>query len=168
MRGGPGLSFKGQPFQFSLSLFPGLSGIFPFQLFQAKFGQYQQKYGPEGAARAWFAGEGGMNNRNATDVLGTTVGGYGQKFAQAYGPGAMGGPQVGQGAPPQAMPPQIAQGSADGTPPAPSPQGVQGPTMTAPPQIPQRMTPRDMPPQLQQQYVQKLRRGGYGRDPAVA
>jgi len=62
-------------------------------VFKAKFGQYAQKYGsPEAAARAWFAGEGGMNNPGAKDVLGTTVQGYGQKFAQAYGPGATGAP----------------------------------------------------------------------------
>src|SRR5688500_13472661 len=33
-------------------------------VFQHQFGQYVQKYGPEGAARAWFAGEGGMNDPN--------------------------------------------------------------------------------------------------------
>lgn len=54
-------------------------------VFNAKFGQYAQKYGPEGAARAWFAGEGGMNNLGAKDQLGTTVGQYGQRFAQAAG-----------------------------------------------------------------------------------
>ncbi len=55
-------------------------------VFKAKFGDYVQKYGPEGAAKAWFAGEKGMNNPNAKDVLGTTVAGYGQKFTQALGP----------------------------------------------------------------------------------
>jgi hypothetical protein len=49
-------------------------------VFQAKFGQYAQKYGPEGAARAWFAGERGMNNPNANDQLGTTVADYARKF----------------------------------------------------------------------------------------
>lgn len=49
-------------------------------VFKAKFGQYVQKYGPEGASRAWFAGEEGMNNPNARDPLGTTVAGYSQKF----------------------------------------------------------------------------------------
>jgi hypothetical protein len=57
-------------------------------VFKAKFGDYVQKYGPEGAAKAWFAGEKGMNNPNARDVLGTTVQGYGQKFTQALGPQA--------------------------------------------------------------------------------
>ncbi len=72
------------------------------KVFQTKFNQYQQQYGsPEAASRAWFAGPGGMNNLNAKDVLGTTVQGYGQKFAQAYGPGAGGT--------------NLAQGSADGS-----------------------------------------------------
>ena len=54
-------------------------------VFNSKFGAYANKYGPEGAARAWFAGEGGMNNPNAKDVLGTTVASYGRKFADLYG-----------------------------------------------------------------------------------
>jgi hypothetical protein len=54
-------------------------------VFRAKFGQYVNKYGPEGASRAWFAGEGGMNNLAARDVLGTTVGDYGKQFASALG-----------------------------------------------------------------------------------
>lgn len=54
-------------------------------IFQNKFGSYASKYGPEGAARAWFAGEGGMNDLGRKDQLGTSVGSYGQKFAQALG-----------------------------------------------------------------------------------
>jgi len=38
------------------------------------------------AAKAWFAGEGGMNDPNRKDVLGTTVAGYGRKFMNALGP----------------------------------------------------------------------------------
>lgn len=84
-------------------------------VFKAKFGQYQQKYGPEGAARAWFAGEGGMNNPGAKDVLGTSVADYGAKFTKA-----MGGPQPATGAPVQlagggAAPP-IAGGQGDSMP----------------------------------------------------
>lgn len=58
-------------------------------IFDHRFGQYVQKYGPEGAARAWFAGEGGMNNPNARDQLGTTVSSYAGKFnaATAGAPG---------------------------------------------------------------------------------
>jgi len=56
-------------------------------VFQGRFGEYVQKYGPEGAAKAWFAGEKGMNNPNAKDVLGTTVQGYGQKFMAGLGGG---------------------------------------------------------------------------------
>lgn len=73
-------------------------------IFQGKFGQYVDKYGPEGAARAWFAGEKGMNNPNAKDVLGTTVAGYGSKFMKALGqPGAETAP-AGSAAPAQGIP----------------------------------------------------------------
>ena len=54
-------------------------------IFNAKFGSYMDKYGPSGAARAWFAGEGGMNDPNATDSLGTTVAQYERKFDKALG-----------------------------------------------------------------------------------
>lgn len=54
-------------------------------VYRAKFGQLVNKYGPVGAAKAWFAGEGGMNNPNAKDVLGTTVASYGDKFARMAG-----------------------------------------------------------------------------------
>lgn len=55
-------------------------------VFKTKFGQYTQQYGsPEAAARAWFAGPGGMNNPNAQDVNGMTVGQYGQKFSATVG-----------------------------------------------------------------------------------
>lgn len=57
-------------------------------VFKGQFGQYTQKYGPEGAARAWFAGEGGMNNPNARDQLGTTVQAYADKFNRGYQPTA--------------------------------------------------------------------------------
>lgn len=67
-------------------------------VFKGQFGQYAQKYGPEGAAKAWFAGEGGMNNPNAKDQLGTSVAQYAQKFN-----GALPGQQA------QAAPQQMAQ-----------------------------------------------------------
>lgn len=54
-------------------------------VFNNVFGGYMKKYGPVGAAKAWFAGEGGMNNNNATDVLGTGVGGYAKRFMDYYG-----------------------------------------------------------------------------------
>lgn len=76
-------------------------------VFNAKFGQYAQKYGPEGAARAWFAGEGGMNNLGAKDQLGTTVGAYGQKFAQN-----LTGSQLPEGAQPAQYQGQQAPGPA--------------------------------------------------------
>lgn len=55
-------------------------------VFKTKFGQYAEKYGPEGAAKAWFAGEKGMNNPDAKDVLGTSVSAYADKFNKALGP----------------------------------------------------------------------------------
>lgn len=55
-------------------------------VFKGQFGQYEQKYGPTGAAKAWFAGEGGMNNPNARDQLGTTVQAYADKFRRNYQP----------------------------------------------------------------------------------
>jgi len=57
-------------------------------VFNGRFGDYVQKYGPEGAARAWFAGEGGMNNPGATDMLGTSVSDYARRFNAALGGGA--------------------------------------------------------------------------------
>jgi hypothetical protein len=55
-------------------------------VFKGQFGQYEQKYGPVGASKAWFAGERGMNNPNARDQLGTTVAAYADKFARGYQP----------------------------------------------------------------------------------
>lgn len=54
-------------------------------VFKHRFGSYVQKYGPEGAAKAWFAGEGGMNNPNARDQLGTSVTDYARRFNAGLG-----------------------------------------------------------------------------------
>lgn len=66
-------------------------------VFNAKFGNYVSKYGPEGAARAWFAGEGGMNDPNRKDVLGTSVAQYARKFNTAIGAPQGGGSPAPQG-----------------------------------------------------------------------
>ena len=67
-------------------------------VFNAKFGQYTKKYGPEGAARAWFAGEGGMNDMGRKDQLGTSVSDYAKKFnrgvRRAGTPAAQAAPRV--------------------------------------------------------------------------
>lgn len=55
-------------------------------IFDHRFGQYVNKYGPEGAAQAWFAGPGGVGKTDRKDVLGTSVGEYGSKFVNALGP----------------------------------------------------------------------------------
>lgn len=54
-------------------------------VFQHRFGQYVDKYGPTGAAKAWFAGEGGMNNPDARDQLGTSVADYARRFNAGLG-----------------------------------------------------------------------------------
>jgi hypothetical protein len=119
-------------------------------VFKAKFGQYAQKYGPEGASRAWFAGEGGMNNPNARDVNGMSVAQYGQKFSGGTPP-----QQIAQGGNPQVAP---------GMPPAPSPQGLNAPSVSAPPTYPEMQ--RSPPPQeLVNKHLQIYRTGGYGLGP---
>ncbi|WP_201271719.1 hypothetical protein [Sinorhizobium meliloti] len=55
-------------------------------VFDHRFGQYVERFGPEGAAQAWFAGPGGVGKTNRKDALGTDVGTYGNKFMSALGP----------------------------------------------------------------------------------
>jgi hypothetical protein len=107
-------------------------------VFQGKFGSYVQKYGPSGAARAWFAGEGGMNNPDAKDQLGTTVAGYEQKFNTAAGiPGSAtafaGDPS--QAPMPAAAMPAAPQQTASNTPPAPVPAGIPASAPSAAPSL---------------------------------
>jgi hypothetical protein len=54
-------------------------------IFDGKFGGYVEKYGPEGAAQAWFGGPGGVGKLNRKDSLGTSIGGYTEKFNNALG-----------------------------------------------------------------------------------
>lgn len=56
-------------------------------IFNHRFGQYVERYGPQGAAEAWFAGPGGVGT-NRQDALGTSVQGYAARFANALGPTA--------------------------------------------------------------------------------
>lgn len=94
-------------------------------VFQTKFGQYAQKYGPEGAARAWFAGPGNMNNPNASDGN-TTVGQYADKFRSLMAP-PLPSQNVGSlPATPQQMPAQ-APPIAGPAPQQPQPQQQQAP-----------------------------------------
>ena len=76
-------------------------------VYKAKFGQLAAKYGPEGAAKAWFAGEGGMNNQNAKDINGMTVAKYGNNFsnALAFNGEPSGAPTGAAGGPLSASPP---------------------------------------------------------------
>lgn len=54
-------------------------------VFDDRFGGYVQKYGPQGAAQAWFGGEGGVGKLDRKDSLGTSIGGYTDKFNSAMG-----------------------------------------------------------------------------------
>lgn len=54
-------------------------------IFQGKFGQYVEKYGPEGASQAWFAGPGGVGKLDRKDSLGTSVADYSRKFMAGLG-----------------------------------------------------------------------------------
>lgn len=54
-------------------------------VFRHRFGSYVQRYGPEGAAQAWFAGPGSIGAPGAerrTDSLGTSVASYVRRFAE--------------------------------------------------------------------------------------
>jgi hypothetical protein len=55
-----------------------------------KLGEYVDKYGYHGAARAWLAGEGGMNNPQARDKFGSDPYGYATKALAHAGIGAEG------------------------------------------------------------------------------
>lgn len=90
-------------------------------IFDSKFGSYVNKFGPAGAAQAWFAGPGGVGKNDRADVLGTTVGGYSQKFMNALGqPPAYTDPSV-VSQPQPASPLAVGAAPQDATPPLPSP-----------------------------------------------
>lgn len=80
-------------------------------IFDGKFNSYVQKFGPEGAAQAWFAGPGGVGKTNRKDSLGTDVGTYGRKFMSALGPQAQQPTEVASLDPAAGMPPQTATGA---------------------------------------------------------
>lgn len=82
-------------------------------IFDGKFNSYVQKFGPEGAAQAWFAGPGGVGKTNRKDSLGTDVGTYGRKFMIALGPQAQQPTEVASLDPAAGMPPQTATGAVN-------------------------------------------------------
>jgi len=114
-------------------------------VFAGKFGQYVRKYGsPQAAARAWFAGEGGMSNPNATDVNGMSVANYERKFSAALPPGG------GQAAPGVPGPVASPVPSPPGFTPPPTAQMPGPPTGLIPPGPPPAQMPNGMPPQIAQ------------------
>lgn len=54
-------------------------------VFSRIFGGYVERFGPTGAAQAWFGGPGSVGKLGRQDVLGTSVGAYGNKFNRALG-----------------------------------------------------------------------------------
>jgi len=55
-------------------------------IFDHKFGGYVEKYGEEGAAQAWFGGDGGVGKTSRSDVHGRlTIGDYGRNFVSNIG-----------------------------------------------------------------------------------
>lgn len=133
-------------------------------VFNAKFGQYAQKYGPEGAAKAWFAGEGGMNNPNAKDQNGTTVSSYAKRFDVAFN---------GNNPP---LPSTITQGSPTSQPggaglqPSQAPSGGQPASQpqAAPAQPQQTVSGQTIPPDTMARIQAMIRAGGPAQQFAMA
>ncbi|WP_430256554.1 phage tail length tape measure family protein [Neorhizobium sp. DAR64872/K0K18] len=68
------------------------------QIFQKKFGGYVDKFGPSGAAQAWFGGPGSVGKGGAgADILGTTGASYVDKFNSALGDASKNVGQFGNG-----------------------------------------------------------------------
>lgn len=121
-------------------------------VFQGKFvGEYVPKYGPVGASKAWFAGEKGMNNPNAKDMLGTTVADYGNKFAANMGPNYSAPLTPGTQAPPLPAPINIGSAPMPAAPQGQQPQ--QSNPLMALAASPQQQTQQPMPMQ-QTQFAQ--------------
>lgn len=54
-------------------------------IFDKKIGEYTSRFGDRGAAQAWFGGPGSVGKNARTDVLGTSVGDYGDKYVNQLG-----------------------------------------------------------------------------------
>lgn len=110
-------------------------------VYKAKMGSYLDKYGPEGAGRAWIGGEGGVSHPDRADPLGTKVGKYGSDFARAL---AFNGQPAQAGSDAQsAIVSALAKGATPGTPPG-VPAASSGDQIVAPFAVPQRpQVPRE-------------------------
>lgn len=77
-------------------------------VFDKRFGGYADKYGEQGAAQAWIGGPGSVGkNLGKTDINGTSVGAYGQRYLSALQSPNIQQPQVAD-----AMAPVLAQQQA--------------------------------------------------------
>jgi hypothetical protein len=154
-------------------------------VFDHRFGQYAAKHGEEGAARAWFAGERGMNNLAATDAhKRLSVADYGKDYLKRLDPRAgitaalqqrqappPVGPVVtsdeGPVAPPTG-PVQVASLTPPGASPAPALPSAGPPPMMGPAGVPENpITPTDIPARPPQ-FAQLPGMGGAPPPGAVA
>lgn len=119
-------------------------------IFNGEFGEYVGRFGPEGAAQAWFGGAGGVGKLDRKDSLGTSIGAYTDKFNRAMGGAAP--QQVASLDPSIGMPPANAGAAIDAQMP---PQAPQMPMPDAQQQMPPPVQPPNMegmvPPQMAQQ-----------------
>lgn len=135
-------------------------------VYQRKFVQeYLPKYGPEGAFRAWYGGEGNVNNPNARDLANPnapTVGQYGQR-AMGYAQVAPSAGQFAAGSP-QATAAALARPQMQ--PPAPSPNvpGATNPQGVGGAQIPSGLVPQR--PQVTREQLTAILANPY-IDPAI-
>lgn len=127
-------------------------------VFRHRFGDYMRRFGPGGAARAWFAGPGGMNDPRRRDVLGTTVGGYGRRFDAAFGAPPPPPPSI----PGMGMPRSLVAGWSGGIPDwttetttEPPPQTEPPPT-AAPPPTTSPPIATNTPPEYQGQFGSQI------------
>lgn len=70
-------------------------------VFKGEFSRLAAQFGPNGAAQAWLGGPGSVGKTGRQDILGTSVGEYGQRFAKDYSGAGGGGTQVASSAVPQ-------------------------------------------------------------------
>jgi hypothetical protein len=115
-------------------------------VFTGEFGtRLVGKYGEEGAARAWYAGERGMQNPNATDRFGRlTVRDYGRQYLAGLDPNAAPDGSGGGGGGSGGGVPAVAQGSPAG--PGPGRDGIALAMLAQQAQQPQQASPEENAP----------------------
>ena len=148
-------------------------------VYRGKMSQYLNKYGVEGAGRAWLGGPGSIDKPERRDTLGTPVGKYGRAFANMVNAGSGGG--LGP-APALSMAPEgpvkvadasngndaIALALARGAPPTAAPKGFTQTAQVGTQNPPYQIPPSALPGQttMSKQNIINLM-GNPGIDPAL-